>query len=181
MDAARYERFSFHSSKHLNSSSQKTQIRKAIKIWWCWWWKVKPCFVYDNRVGRTSEPNWWWYFFFGLEGFWGQPPRRNFPSPRALMLALLLDCFTPALTTPQKVLSIWRLVELKMLDFSDPTRTGISILTSAADSWWWYLSGLFLSCQTAAFGISMGPGDRAVKSHPMVPTAWPLNRAWSHF
>ena len=48
------------------------------------------------------------------------------------MLALRLDCSTAALTTPQKVLPIWKLVELKMIDFSDRTRTGISILTSAA-------------------------------------------------
>ena len=45
------------------------------------------------------------------------------------MLALRLDCSTAALTTHQKVLPIWKLVELKMLDFSDRMRTGISILT----------------------------------------------------
>ena len=73
------------------------------------------------------------FLFFGLEGFWGQPQGPNFPSPWAIMLVLRLDCPTAALTTPQKVLSLWRLVELKMLDFSDRTRTGISILTSAAD------------------------------------------------
>ena len=73
------------------------------------------------------------FFFFGLEGSWGQPQGPNFPSPWATMLALRLDCFTAALTTPQKVLPIWKLVELKMLDISDRTRTGISILTSAAD------------------------------------------------
>ena len=49
------------------------------------------------------------------------------------MLALRLDCSTAALITPQTVLSIWKLVGLKVLDFSDRTRTGISILTSAAD------------------------------------------------
>ena len=49
------------------------------------------------------------------------------------MLALRLDCSTAALTTHQKVLPIWKLVELKVLDVSDRTRTGISILTSAAD------------------------------------------------
>ena len=72
--------------------------------------------------------------FFGLEGSWGQPQGPNFPSPGATMLTLRLDCSTAALTTPQKDLSFWKLVELKMLDFSDHTRTGsISILTSAAD------------------------------------------------
>ena len=55
------------------------------------------------------------------------------PLPEATMLALRLDCSTAALTTPQKVLSIWRLVELTLIDFNDRTRTGISILTSAAD------------------------------------------------
>ena len=70
--------------------------------------------------------------FFGSEGSWGQPQGPNFPSPWATMLALRLDCSTAALTTPQKVLPIWKLVELKMLDFSDWTRTDISILTSAA-------------------------------------------------
>ena len=49
------------------------------------------------------------------------------------MLALRLDCSTAALPTPQKVLPICKLVELKMLDFSDRMRIGISILTSAAD------------------------------------------------
>ena len=49
------------------------------------------------------------------------------------MLALRLDCSTAALTTPQKVLPILILVELSMLDFSYRTKTGISILTSAAD------------------------------------------------
>ena len=68
-----------------------------------------------------------------LEGFWGQPEEPNFPSLQATMLALRLDCSTTALTTHQKLLSLGRLVELKMLDFSDRMRTGISILTSAAD------------------------------------------------
>ena len=72
--------------------------------------------------------------FFGLGGFWGQPLGPNFRSPWATMLALRLDCSsTAALTTHQKVLPIWKLIELKMLDFSDCSRTGISILTSATD------------------------------------------------
>ena len=73
------------------------------------------------------------HFFFGLDGSWGQPHGLNIPSPWATILALRLDSSTAALTTPQKVLPIWGLVELKMLDFSDRMRTGISILTSAAD------------------------------------------------
>ena len=71
--------------------------------------------------------NWSYDFFFGLEGSWGQPQGPNFPSPWAAMLALRLDCSIAALPTPQKVLPIWRLVELKMLDFSGLKRTGISI------------------------------------------------------
>ena len=62
----------------------------------------------------------WRQVFFLFEGILGQPQGPN-------LIALL------ALTTPQKVLSIWRLVKLKTLDFSDLTRTGITILTSAAD------------------------------------------------
>ena len=60
-------------------------------------------------------------FFFVLEGSWGQPQGPNFPSPWATMLDLRLDCSTAALTTSQKVLPNWKLVELKMLDFSDRT------------------------------------------------------------
>ena len=70
-------------------------------------------------------------FFLGLDGSWGQPLGAKFPvSPWATMLALRLDCPTASLTTPQKVLSIWRLAELKLLDFSDRARIGISSLTS---------------------------------------------------
>ena len=79
------------------------------------------------------------YIKKGLKGFWGQPLGPNFPSPWATMLALRLDCSTAALTTPQKVLPFWKLVELKMLDFSGRTRTGISILTSAADYYILYI------------------------------------------
>ena len=78
-------------------------------------------------------------FFFGLEGSWGQPQWPNSPPNLETTLALCLYCSTAALTTPQKVFAIWRLVELKMLDFSDHTRTGISILTSAADTYTLFL------------------------------------------
>ena len=67
--------------------------------------------------------------FFYLWWFWGQPQGPNFTSPWATMLAFHLDCSTAALTTPQKFSFIWKL----LLDSSDCTRTGISILTSAAD------------------------------------------------
>ena len=71
---------------------------------------------------------------FYSDEFLGQSQEPNFPSTRANLLVLSLDCSTVALPTPQKVSSICKLVVLKMLDFSDHTRTGISILTSAADS-----------------------------------------------
>ena len=48
-------------------------------------------------------------------------------------LCVLITLHTATLTPPQKVLTIGKLVELKTLDFSDHTRTGISILISAAD------------------------------------------------
>ena len=63
----------------------------------------------------------------------GSTSRTEFPSPWPTTMALLQDCSRAALATPQKVSSIWELVELKMFDFSDRGRTGISILTSAAD------------------------------------------------
>ena len=66
------------------------------------------------------------------------------------MLALRLDCSTAALTTPQKVLPIRKLVELKMLEFSDSTRTGISILTLAVDLLSNYNGFLSLDYSTAA-------------------------------
>ena len=47
------------------------------------------------------------------------------------MLTFGLDCSAAALAIPQKVLSIWKWVELKMFDFGDSSKTGISILTWA--------------------------------------------------
>ena len=70
-------------------------------------------------------------FFLSLEGFFGQSLGRISPCPWATMSALHLNCSIAALPTPQKILSNWELVEL-MLDFSNRTGTGISILTSAA-------------------------------------------------
>ena len=49
------------------------------------------------------------------------------------MVALLLDCSTAALPTPEMVSSNWKPFELKMLDFSDRARTGTSILASVVD------------------------------------------------
>ena len=62
------------------------------------WWNYKAYFDYYV----------WLLIFFGLEEFWGQPKGPNFPSPQATMLSLRLDCSKAALTTPQKVLSIWQ-------------------------------------------------------------------------
>ena len=120
----------------------------------CWWYAIgkgwKPtaqnCLRSDERIlvfaAPSMLPKWKtscnyfkiMLFFVGLEGFWGQPPESNFPPSWATLLALCLNCSTAALTTPQKVLPIWKLVELKMLDFCDCTRTSISILISAADN-----------------------------------------------
>ena len=57
----------------------------------------------------------------------------NFLSPRRTVLVLRFDCSKAELTNRQRDLSIWKLVELKMLDFSDCKRTGISILTWTTD------------------------------------------------
>ena len=73
------------------------------------------------------------FYYYYLEGYCVQPWGLHFLSPWATMLWLRLDCSRAALITPQKVSSIWKRVELKMLDFSDQTRNGISILISAAD------------------------------------------------
>ena len=73
-------------------------------------------------------------FLLLSKGFWGQPLWYKFPVSLSNHVG-----FTPwllsgnTLPTPQKDLSNWRLVELNLLDFSNRTRTGISILTSAAD------------------------------------------------
>ena len=89
-----------------------------------------------HRFGNNKRCYWMLFMFvcFGLKGSWGQPLGPNFPSLRATTLPLRLDCSAAAFTTPQKVLSIWRQVELKMLDFNDRTRTDISILTSPDDA-----------------------------------------------
>ena len=56
------------------------------------------------------------------------------------MLASNLDCSTAALPSPQKVSCNYKLVELKMLNFRDRLKTGISILTSAADKMLGYIA-----------------------------------------
>ena len=58
----------------------------------------------------------------------------NFPCLSAAMLALRLNYFATALIIHEKVSSNCKLVELKILDFSDRTKTGISILTLATDN-----------------------------------------------
>ena len=67
--------------------------------------------------------------------------------------------FTPGLlysSTNQKFLSIWKLVELNMLNFSDCTRTRISILTSPTDKWFSSKFGalnVVLTCKHSCWGI----------------------------
>ena len=64
----------------------------------------------------------------GVVSLWAE-----FLVSRATVLAeSCSDCSNAALTTSQKVLSNWELVKLTMLDFSDRTRTGISVKKSAA-------------------------------------------------
>ena len=74
-------------------------------------------------------------FFLWFGGILGSASRAEFTVSLSNHLAIYLDCSTAALTTHQKVVPIWKLVELKMIDFSDRTWTGISILTSAADTY----------------------------------------------
>ena len=66
-------------------------------------------------------------------GILGLAPWQSFPCPWAIMLALHQNYSTTSLTTPQKELSDWILVELKILDFNVCTRTDISNLAPAAD------------------------------------------------
>ena len=120
---------------HRNIQRHSPLSRRGSPIWKLVELKMLD-FIDRTRTGISILRSAVDLFIFGLEGPWGQPQGPNFPSPWATMLALRLDCSTAALTIPQKVLSLWRLVELKMLDFSDHTRTGISILTSAADCRW---------------------------------------------
>ena len=96
-------------------------------------------FLYPSQffldIWKMKRQTFWWCLervFFGLDWFWSQPQWPNFPSPLTTISALRLDCSTGSLATLQEVLCNWKLVELKMSDFSDRTRTGISILTSAA-------------------------------------------------
>ena len=70
------------------------------------------------------------FFFYCFGGILEVSLKVRFPV--SLSSQVGFDCSTVALTAPQMVLSIPELVELKMLDFSDRTRTCISILTSAA-------------------------------------------------
>ena len=88
---------------------------------------------------QDAWPQWSrenWYFYLDISRWsW------------VTMLALSLDCSTTAEpTTPQKVLSIRKLVELKMLCFNDQMRTGISI------SRWLWVTKLAsrLHCSTVA-------------------------------
>ena len=86
-------------------------------------------------------------------------------------LPLCIDCSTAALATPLKVSSNWELVEHKMLDSSDWTRTGISILTIAADkselllntsSGYHPLSVIMIGQQTLVLGITQSCESRYI-------------------
>ena len=72
--------------------------------------------------------------FLGFEGILGSASRVEFPITRSSHVGLTPRLLYSSTHHSQKVLPIGKLVELKMLDFSDCTRTGISILTSATGS-----------------------------------------------
>ena len=93
---------------------------KGITIWACAFFKTKQVGLTRAMLIFCVSPSTL-HFFFSLEGFRGQPQGPNFPSSWATMLALRLDCPSATLTTTQKFLSLWSLVELKMIVFSDPT------------------------------------------------------------
>ena len=79
----------------------------------------------------------YWYLF-RVEGILGTFTGTNFLCPWTTLLALQLICSKLAFSTPQKVLSHWKMVDYEMVGFSDCTRYGISILSSAAV---WLLRG----------------------------------------
>ena len=86
---------------------------------------IKGIFLYFRKYNLAKS------FSFG--GILGSASRAKFPISLSNHIGFM-PCLTTAHTTPQKVLSIWRLVELKMLDFSDCAWTAFSILTSATET-----------------------------------------------
>ena len=71
--------------------------------------------------------------FFWFRGTLRSASRAEFPVSLSNHVGFTPRLLYSSTHHSQKVLPICKLVELKMLDFSDRTRTGISILTSAPD------------------------------------------------
>ena len=107
-------------------------------------------------------------FFVCVGKFLGPALCPNYPCPSATLSALHLHFSTLALRTPQKVLSNWKLAELKTLNFSDGTRVSISIITSAADSnMKLNLSNpIFEIVQHICHDISAGPDPKESEEKP---------------
>ena len=70
------------------------------------------------------------------------------------MLTTHLDCSSAALATPQKFLSNWKLVQLRMLDFRDRRRVGISRWQLAIQLWARFIEWLLtMQCDTIMLDI----------------------------
>ena len=114
-------------------------------------------------------------WFVGIRG----SPGPNSLSPLATMLVLPLDCSTVAPTTPQKVLPIWKMVELKIADFSDRTRTGISILTSAAHPLFCHVA-LPMSAYSKKVGLNLVTLDEPDSNEPSAFAQWTGNHEFAN-
>ena len=129
--------------------AEKHIVAKALlRCWVQNWWQSSGCLTSTIQKWRNEQSNFisnsMDYLlpeagFFGIilglfsnflfnsylkytlwfGGILGSASSANFPSPWPAMLALHHDCSTASFPTLQKVLSNWKLVELKMLVFSD--------------------------------------------------------------
>ena len=106
--------------------------------------------------------------FFGFGGILGWAFGSNFPSPWATMLALRLDCSSATHTNPKKFhpSENWSISRC----FGDRTRTGIPILTSAAD----YYPGM---CWTSLDQLKGSKVTRHAPNMIMHPL-WLISAAW---
>ena len=112
--------FKMRGTTALNIASVSPDF-EALKLW-----KIQSCSPTLNLPLHTRERES--NFSFKDRLMVNQMPRANGKdylkwTPHVPILP------TATLTTPQKVWSILELVKLKMLDFSDHAKTGISILT----------------------------------------------------
>ena len=111
-----------------------------------------------------------------------------FPSPWAATLALRLDCSTASLTTPERVLSHWKLVELKMLDsvivreqvfpsWRQPQAIHKCVKYVYTGTSLRYMSDFQLANSVSAWPSSFSPP--AAASLPP-PAFWSLLSSWAH-